>query len=143
MKSTKLKIFILIFLAACSGKRPENLGLKNNQLSPCPDKPNCVSSYESSEEHKIAPFQLSGDRDKDLSTVKETIASNFENAKLIKEEENYLYYEFTSSLMRYVDDVEFYWTEGGKVHLRSASRLGHSDLGVNSERIETIRKNLQ
>ena len=45
--------------------------------------------------------------------------------------------------MRYVDDVEFYWTEGGKVHLRSASRLGHSDLGVNRERIETIRKNLK
>ena len=143
MKIHKFNFLLLVFLAACSGKRPENLGLQNNQLSPCPDKPNCVSSYASSEQHKIEPFNLSGDKEKDLSAIKTAIQSNFENAKQIKEEENYLYYEFTSSLMRYVDDVEFYWTEGGKVHLRSASRLGHSDLGANRERIETIRKNLK
>jgi uncharacterized protein (DUF1499 family) len=64
--------------------------------------------------------------------------------KIITENKNYLYAEFTSAIMGFVDDVEFYLDEGAKViHVRSASRLGQSDLGVNRKRIETIRTKLK
>ena len=59
---------------------------------------------------------------------------------IIKETNNYLYVEFTSKLMGFVDDVEFYFDRDGKsIQVRSASRLGESDLGVNRQRIEEIR----
>jgi uncharacterized protein (DUF1499 family) len=60
--------------------------------------------------------------------------------EIIQQTEDYLYAEFTSQWMGFVDDVEFYLPESSKViHVRSASRLGESDLGVNRQRIETIR----
>ena len=62
---------------------------------------------------------------------------------IIKETNNYLYAEFTSKLMGFVDDVEFYFDDDGKfIQVRSASRLGESDLGVNRQRIEEIRAKL-
>jgi uncharacterized protein (DUF1499 family) len=72
-----------------------------------------------------------------------TVIQSLERTKIITETENYLYAEFTSKLMGYVDDVEFLLDDGAKViHVRSASRLGQSDLGVNRKRIETIRTKL-
>ena len=61
----------------------------------------------------------------------------------VKEEEDYLYAEFSSKIMGYVDDVEFLIDqEANAIQVRSASRLGESDLGVNRERVETIREKL-
>jgi uncharacterized protein (DUF1499 family) len=72
-----------------------------------------------------------------------TVIQNQERTKIITETENYLYAEFTSKLMGFVDDVEFLLDDSAKViHVRSASRLGKSDLGVNRQRIETIRAKL-
>ena len=63
---------------------------------------------------------------------------------IVKEEENYLYAEFATKIMGYVDDVEFYVDqEANAIQVRSASRLGQSDLGVNRERVETIREKLK
>jgi uncharacterized protein (DUF1499 family) len=73
-----------------------------------------------------------------------TVIQNLPKTKIITETENYLYAEFTSALMGFVDDVEFLLDEEQKViHVRSASRLGQSDLGVNRQRIETIRANIR
>ena len=56
---------------------------------------------------------------------------------------DYLYAEYSSALFGFVDDVEFYFPpETHIIHVRSASRLGHSDLGVNRKRIEAIRARL-
>jgi uncharacterized protein (DUF1499 family) len=64
--------------------------------------------------------------------------------QIITEDKNYLYAEFTSAIMGFVDDVEFYLDEDAKlIQVRSASRLGKSDLGVNRKRIETIRTKLK
>jgi uncharacterized protein (DUF1499 family) len=72
-----------------------------------------------------------------------TVIQNLERTKIITETENYLYAEFTSALMGFVDDVEFLLDDSANViHVRSASRLGQSDLGVNRKRIETIRAKL-
>lgn len=59
---------------------------------------------------------------------------------LIEEEEAYLHYEFTSRLLRFVDDVEFVFDDESKtIHFRSASRIGYGDHGVNRDRMEQIR----
>ena len=127
----------------CTGNRPGDLGVREGKLKPCPDSPNCVSSQASKEDsHFIEPITYISPRSDEQNRLK-TVISSLPRTQLIKEENGYLYYEFTSLIMRYVDDVEFYLDDTTKlIHIRSASRLGKSDLGVNRKRIETIRKNL-
>lgn len=128
-----LLIVGLLTLLGCAGDRPTTLGAQNNQLAACPDSPNCVSSFDSRESHGIAPLQGT------LDQVRAVLAQ-MPRTEIITDNGNYLYAEFTSRLMGYVDDVEFLADASqGLVHVRSASRLGHSDMGVNRERVETIR----
>jgi uncharacterized protein (DUF1499 family) len=123
-----------------AGDRPSNLGLQAGQFAPCASTPNCVSSQAQDEAHRIAPIQYQGDATATWAKLKQLITSN-PNAKIISETENYLYAEFTSKLMGFVDDVEFSLGQA-EIQLRSASRLGESDLGVNRQRIEAIRSQL-
>ncbi len=124
-----------------SGERPDSLGVSMGKLSPCPTSPNCVSSQaeETDNQHKIEPLQYEESAKKAFTHLKEII-EEIDNAKIIKSDAHYLYAEFTSSLMGYVDDVEFFLDrKSGVIQVRSASRLGQSDLGVNRKRIEEIR----
>lgn len=126
-----------------SGKRPTNLGVKDGRLAACPNTPNCVCSYDQDVQHKIAPLTYSSTPAAAIAALKQVIQS-IERAEIIAETENYLYVEFTSKLMGYVDDVEFYLDPAAAViQVRSASRLGKSDLGVNRGRIELIREKLK
>ncbi|WP_449420667.1 DUF1499 domain-containing protein [Phormidium nigroviride] len=125
-----------------AGKRPTNLGVQSGQLAPCPNSPNCVSSFSQDNEHKIAPLAYTSTSAEAIANLKKTILS-LPKTKIITETNNYLYAEFTSALMGFVDDVEFLLDEESKViQVRSASRLGQSDLGVNRKRIETLRAKL-
>jgi uncharacterized protein (DUF1499 family) len=143
---TKLSIILtFLFLIDCSGKRPENLGIKDQKLTPCPETPNCVTSFVDSSDtiHYISAIPYSASLDSEKDKIKK-ICANLPRTNLVKETNNYLYYEFTSFLMRYVDDVEFYLDEKSKlIHVRSASRIGKGDMGVNRKRIEAIRKELE
>ncbi len=122
-----------------AGVRPTNLDVQSGQLASCPSTPNCVSSQSVDAEHSIEPFTYSSSPRKAFSDLR-TVIQSLDKAKIITETEDYLYVEFTSAIMGFVDDVEFYLDEGTKaIHVRSASRLGESDLGVNRKRIETIR----
>lgn len=126
-----------------SGTRPDNLGVNNGKLAACPNSPNCVSSQSSSsdETHFIQPLKYTSTPEKALVDLKATIESE-DRTKIIEESPDYLYAEFKSALMGFVDDVEFYLdSSSNTIHVRSASRLGQSDLGVNRKRIETIRTN--
>ena len=128
-------------LFSFSGTRPANLGIKDGSLAACPGSPNCVNSQTpaSDEEHTIAPLGLSGSTSEVIARLKDIVTS-MERTEIIEQTDNYLYAEFTSALMGYVDDVEFFADEAsGVVHVRSASRLGQSDLGVNRKRVEAIR----
>jgi uncharacterized protein (DUF1499 family) len=90
-------------------------------------------------QHKIAPLSYTKSPAEAMAALKAVI-QGMERTEIIGEKENYLYAEFTSALMGYVDDVEFLVDSTAKViHVRSASRLGQSDLGVNRKRIEEIR----
>nr|WP_223805721.1 DUF1499 domain-containing protein [Pseudanabaena sp. UWO310] len=127
-------------LFSFSGKRPSNLGVNDGKLLACPTSPNCVSSQSDDLEHKIAPLTYKGEPAKALEDLKAVILS-MPRTKIITAEGNYIYAEFTSALMGYVDDVEFYLNaERSIIEVRSASRLGESDLGVNRKRIEAIRE---
>jgi uncharacterized protein (DUF1499 family) len=128
-------------LFSFSGKRPTNLGVTDGRLAACPTTPNCVSSQapESDEQHKIAPLTYTASPSEAMSALKAVIQA-MERTEIISEGENYLYAEFTTPIMGYVDDVEF-WLDPttSVIHVRSASRLGQSDLGVNRKRVEEIR----
>lgn len=120
-----------------SGQRPNNLGVQNGRLQSCPNTPNCVSSEATDSEHQIADLKYLGDDT--IATIKAIVLAQ-PGAAVISETGDYLYAEFTSKLMGFVDDVEFYVDRNAQtVKVRSASRLGQSDLGVNRKRVETIR----
>ena len=140
---TILTFVMLGSLVTCSGTQPMDLGVqKPGTLKACPDKPNCVSSISEDEGHKIAPLRYTGEKSQVRAKLIEII-KNGARTEIIKADENYVYAQYTSFIFRFVDDVEFYFSETEPViHVRSASRVGRSDLGVNRNRIETIRKKL-
>jgi uncharacterized protein (DUF1499 family) len=122
-----------------SGTRPDNLGVHEQKLAPCPDKPNCVNSQASDSRHAIAPLAFTGAPDAAMKTLAEVIAGT-PRTTVVTRAPDYLYVEFASKVMGFVDDVEFALDRQAKsIHVRSASRLGHGDFGVNRERIETLR----
>ncbi len=132
-------------LTACSGMRPDTLGAQNGKLAPCPDKPNCVSSFADTEDHSIKPFTLApetNNAEAATAAMKEALNS-LPRTQVVQEDAGYLHAESTSMLMRYVDDVEILVdAENGVTHVKSASRVGYSDLGVNRDRVETLRQYL-
>jgi uncharacterized protein (DUF1499 family) len=136
-----LSIVILsVLVIGCSGVRPANLGIKDNRLAPCPSTPNCVSSQSSDREHAIEPLSFRGTVSEAHAELRKIIL-NMKRSRIITDTDNYIHAEFTSAIFRFVDDAEFQFDEKAKViHLRSAARIGSSDLGVNRKRIEEIRK---
>ena len=128
-----------------SGKRPDYLGFKDGNLPRCKRTPNCVSSQAdpSDREHYIAPIPFKGGALEAVAAVRKAVES-LPRATVIRQEANYLYAEFRSKVMRFVDDTEFAFDEkAGVIHVRSASRLGRRDFGVNRARIEEIRSILE
>ena len=110
------------------------------QIQPCPSSPNCVSTLAQDEQHAITPLRYQRSRVQATEALKEAVLS-LPRAKLIEEDDSYLHFEFTSLLLRFVDDVEFLFDEESKtIHFRSASRVGYGDFGVNRRRMEEIRK---
>jgi len=119
-------------------RRPTNLGVKDGRLAPCKRTPNCVSSQADAadHEHYIAPIVFRG-----AAASLRRAAESMERATVIKAEGNYLYAEYRTRLLRYVDDLELYYDDKqGLVHVRSASRLGRRDFGVNRNRVEALRR---
>ena len=121
-------------------RRPKNLGVIGGRLTPCRQTPNCVSSQAdpSDREHYIAPIPFRGDA---IAAVRKAVES-MPRARVISADSHYLYAEFRSALLRYVDDVEFHY-DGSVIHVRSASRLGRRDFGVNRARVEELRKRIK
>lgn len=117
-------------------RRPKNLGVIGGRFAPCKRTPNCVSSQAdpSDREHYIAP--LSGTIDQ-----VRRIVESMPRTRIVSADSHYLHAEFRSRLLRYVDDVEFH-QDGNVLHVRSASRLGRRDFGVNRARVEELRRAL-
>jgi uncharacterized protein (DUF1499 family) len=135
-----LALPLVILLSACSGTAPDNLGIKDGSLAACPDSPNCVNSQASDAQHAIEPLPLKGSPEQTQAHLK-ALLSEEPQVRLVEEAPGYLRAEFSSTLMRFVDDVEF-MISAGAVDVRSASRLGYSDFDVNRKRIEQLRQRL-
>lgn len=136
-------IFIITFtgvlMFGCSGKNPGTLGISNGKLTPCPSKPNCVSSQETDDKtHGIDPIRYHTPATAAYNKIK-GIINAMDRTTIIEEKPDYLRVEFKSKIMGFVDDVEFYFPGNGQIEMRSASRIGYSDLGVNRKRLEHIR----
>ena len=136
-------LLFVVALCACSGTPPKNTGVIKGQLAECPDSPNCVGSQAAphDERHFVSPLTYSGSRSEAYQRLLQLIERQ-PHATVIRRSEDYLYAEFRSDLFGFVDDVEFYFPDSPVIHVRSASRLGYSDLGVNRKRIERIRATL-
>jgi uncharacterized protein (DUF1499 family) len=122
--------------------RPKGLGLRNGRLAACPNRPNCVSSQADDPEHSILPMHFKGTLNEAKERLRGVVAA-WPRTRLIDQQTNYLQFEFVTPVGRFVDDVEFLFLEQDKiVHVRSASRLGYSDLGKNRKRVELIRQQI-
>ena len=129
-------------ILSCAGKRPSNLGISADGLAPCPPSPNCVSSDARDEAHRVMPFRLAAAPDEAWQRVRE-IVSELPRTRIVKEDPDYRHAECRSLLFGFVDDLELHLRPGeNSIAIRSASRLGYSDLGVNRRRVEDLRASL-
>jgi len=128
-----------------SWKRPDNLGVKNGRFAAPRRTPNCVSSQAdpADAEHYILPIEFKGDAPAAMAAVRKAV-EGMRDATVIRSEGGYLYVEFRTRILRFVDDVEFHFdAKAGRIDVRSASRLGRRDFGVNRARVEAIRARVQ
>lgn len=134
-KRLSLVIFILMSASAAKAGSPE----EPYKFSPCPNKPNCVSSQSTDTAHYVAPLQYADS----LSDARQKLIELLKNTKrvsLVKAEADYIHAEFRSRVFQFVDDVEFYFSpEESVIHVKSASRTGYYDFGVNRRRVERLR----
>lgn len=138
-----LAIAGLYFLSFTSSK-PASLGAVDGQLAKCPASPNCVSTRADDLKKSMPAIPyIGGEADQTLEKIKASIEASFPRATLASQADGYLHYEFTSLLFRFVDDVEFLADDNTRlVHFRSASRVGHSDMGANRRRMSKICEGL-
>jgi uncharacterized protein (DUF1499 family) len=143
----QIQVFLtgLLVITGCSGTVPK-LGIENGQLAQCPASPNCVNSQAKDQKHFIEPIQISRTPSEARNHIMK-IVKEMNRSKIITAEDNYIRAEFSSKVFGFVDDVEFYFPDTTStktiIHVRSASRVGYSDLGVNRKRIEQIRNRLK
>jgi uncharacterized protein (DUF1499 family) len=131
-------VMMAVIFAGCAGRTPK-LGLDGGRMTACPDTPNCVNSQAADDRHFIAPISYSCTREEARNRLLRTIEAA-SRARVVTSEAEYVRVEYTSLVFRFVDDVEFYFPEEPIIHVRSASRMGYSDMGVNRRRIERIRE---
>ena len=142
MRTTTGRIIVitigLLGIVGCAGERPNSLGAREGLLAACPASPNCVSSRADDEGHRIAPLAFSGDPDAAFARLKLVLGRRGDTT-ILEELPGYLRVELRTVL--FVDDGEFLLDPLQRViQLRSASRLGYSDLGKNRSRMEEIRR---
>lgn len=159
MRRTLLSLLVLALLGATalllyaalvensvfSGKRPDDLGFRNGRLAACKQTPNCVSSQaeRADAQHYIDPIPFKGSAAEAIAAVERALRTP-ERVRIIERKPDYIHAEFRSRLLGFVDDVEFafdpaFEQPARQIHVRSASRLGKSDFGVNRARIERLR----
>jgi uncharacterized protein (DUF1499 family) len=128
---------VLLTVLSCASNPPK-VQLVDGKLRACPNSPNCVSSESDSASSRVEPLTFEGRSEKTWGDLKETIRDM--GGKIQEEHDGYLWATFTSNLFRFVDDVEFRMVStDGIIHVRSGSRVGYSDLGVNRRRVKKLR----
>ena len=139
MKYLAIMLPASILIIGCTGGRPANLGVRDGRLAPCPSSPNCVSSQSTDSKHAVLPLAYSSSTPEAMAGLKKIILQ-MKRTTILAETDGYVHAEFVSAVWHFVDDVEFFFDDHAKlIQVRSASRLGFSDFGVNRKRMEAIR----
>ena len=132
-------ILLAMSLFSCAGTRPKDLGLHGTVLRPCPSSPNCVSSDAGDASHRVEAFALALPAPDAWRAARAAVVA-LPRTVIVSETPDYLHAECASALFGFVDDLELHLrTSEGRIAVRSASRLGHSDMGVNRRRVEGLR----
>ncbi len=129
-------------LLSCAGRVPQNLGVEAGRLAPCPASPNCVSSDAPDRAHAVDPLALAA---APTTAWRQAVAAvrALPRTRVVQEGDDYLHAECRSALMGFVDDLELHLRpDAGAIAVRSASRVGYGDLGVNRRRVENLRAEL-
>jgi uncharacterized protein (DUF1499 family) len=135
---------VLVALAAggCTALTGGDRGVVDGALAACPPAPHCVGSGETVASRQVAPLPLGGDADATWRRLAGIVGA-MPRTRIVTQRDDYLHAEVRSAVFGFVDDVEFLRVDAaGKVEVRSASRVGYYDFGVNRDRIETIRQAL-
>jgi uncharacterized protein (DUF1499 family) len=131
-----------VSLFSCAGTRPAHLGVHGSALSPCPSSPNCVSSDAGDPSHRVPPFELAAPAPEAWRAARLAVAA-LPRTLVVAETPDYLHAECASAIFGFVDDLELHLRAAeGLIAVRSASRLGHGDMGVNRRRVEGLRSSL-
>ncbi len=126
-----------------TARPPQNLGPAAERLAPCPDRPNCVSSQARRDSQKVEPLVVDGDPATALARAASAIES-MPRARVVASGDGYLHAEYRSAIFRFVDDLELLHDPAVPgFQVRSASRVGHSDVGANRKRVEALRSLLE
>ncbi len=128
----------LFILGKKSAKKIPKVGIIKNRLNSCPLRPNCISSFSESSDkvHYLAPVKLSLNPITEIKKISQRLGLS-----LVESTDIYLYLTAKSSMFGFVDDIEFLYDDRSKqLHFRSASRVGHSDMKKNRERVERIMR---
>jgi uncharacterized protein (DUF1499 family) len=137
LKSSIVSVLCFILLVGCRGER-QPIGIAAGTLAACPSTPNCVSSTTDSERHAIAPFTIVGTPEVAWHALHEVIAG-MKRTEVITDRDDYLHVECTSRVFGFVDDLEFQLrADENLIAVRSASRIGYADHGVNRGRVEHV-----
>ena len=122
---------------ASRGKPP--VGMTDGRLAPCPGRPNCVSSEDGAGPSRVEPLPFTGEPQAAWVCLKRAVQGI--GGAIEREDNGYIWAIFKSKLFRFVDDMEFRMDAANRlIHVRSAARVGYSDLGVNRRRVETLRR---
>ena len=139
MKRISVSTACALALLACAGPLPEGLGVRAGGLAPCPASPNCVASDAADPDHAIAPLAFAGSAEAAWHAARSATAE-LPRTTIVEAADGYLHAESRSALFRFVDDLELQLrADEGTIAVRSASRVGYSDMGVNRERVERLR----
>lgn len=131
-----------VLLSACGAGSPLLRSTVTGELAPCSSAPHCVNSRASDERHGIAPLRYTGSpvaaREKLVRVLNRMQSQGY---TVISNEGDYVYATYTTGLMKYVDDMEFVFSqsEPGVIHVRSSSRIGYADGGANRRHVEDVR----
>ena len=133
-------LFLGLLLNGCADM-PENTvdPASVTELSTCPSSPNCVSSSDIGDSHFIEPLAVSDSPEASWQALRDILKAD-KSFTIVASDDDYIRAEAKTRLLRFTDDVEFLLDrEAGVINMRSASRIGYSDLGKNRSRLEGIR----
>lgn len=130
--------FLALVLISCAARQQVERSMVDGRLRPCPERPNCVCSEDKGRPSWIEPLAFEGPPEAAWKRLERAVRDI--GGRVEKVQDGYLWATFRTRFLRFVDDMEFRMDAAeGSIHLRSASRIGHSDFGVNRRRVERLR----